>query len=101
MLLGVDKAVLLRNLSHLGLVQRTQRQTDMRQLLLRKIIQHITLILALVQALFQQPAAGGCVLFHPGVTTYSMPCSSAQSSRWRNFIYLLQSMQGLGVPPVS
>ena len=31
----------------------------------------------------------------------SMPCSAAQSSRWRNFIYLLQSMQGLGVPPAS
>ena len=67
MLLGVDKAVLLRDLSHLGLVQRPQRQADMCQLLLRKVIQHIALILALVQALFQQPAAGGCVLLHPGV----------------------------------
>ena len=45
-LLGVDKAVLLRDLSHLGLVQRTQRQTDMRQLLLREVIQHIALVSA-------------------------------------------------------
>ena len=67
MLLGVDKAVLLRDLAYLGLVQRTQRQADMRQLLLRKVIQHIALILALVQALFQQPAAGFCVLLHPGI----------------------------------
>lgn len=37
-LLGVDKAVLLRDLSYLSLVQRTQRQTDMRQLLLREVI---------------------------------------------------------------
>ena len=82
-LLGVDKAVLLRDLSHLGLVQRTQRQTDMRQLLLRKVIQHIALILALVQALFQQPAAGGCVLFHPGIVAgdhilHAVLCSPVQ-----------------------
>ena len=39
----------------------------MCQLLLREIIQHIALVLTLVQALFQQPAAGFCVLLHPGV----------------------------------
>ena len=39
----------------------------MGQLLLGQVIEHIALILALVQPLFQQPAAGGLVLLHPGV----------------------------------
>lgn len=39
----------------------------MGQLLLGQVIEHIALILTLVQPLFQQPAAGGLVLLHPGV----------------------------------
>ena len=104
MLAGVDEMLLFRDLTHFGLVHGPQRQAHMGQLLLGQVIEHIALILTLVQPLFQQPAAGGLVLLHPGVmarATYSMPWLSAQRNKWSNFIYRLQSMQGLGVPPIS
>ena len=66
-LAGVDKMLLFRDLTHFGLVQPPQRQAHMGQLLLGQVIEHIALILTLVQPLFQQPAAGGLVLLHPGV----------------------------------
>ena len=67
MLAGIDKFVLLRDLAHLGLVQAAQRQTDMRQLLLSEVVEHVALVLALVQPLFEQETAGGLVLLHPGI----------------------------------
>ena len=66
-LAGIDEFVLLRNLAHLGLVQAAQRQADMRQLLLGEVVEHVALVLALVQPLFEQETAGGLVLLHPGI----------------------------------
>ena len=66
-LAGVDESLLLGDGAHLALVQPAQRQTDVSQLRLREVVEHIALVLALVQPLFQQPAAGGLVLLHPGV----------------------------------
>ena len=66
-LAGIDEMLLFRDFTHFGLVQPPQRQAHMGQLLLGQVIEHIALILALVQPLFQQPAAGGLVLLHPGV----------------------------------
>ena len=41
----------------------------MRQLLLRQVVEHIALVLALIQTLFEQEPAGGLVLLHPCVVT--------------------------------
>ena len=54
---GVYKAMLLGNLTRLGLVQRAEREAQMRQLVLIQEIQHIALVLAVVHGLFQEPAA--------------------------------------------
>ena len=64
---GIDEMMLLGDGTHLGLVQGPQRQAHMSQLLLGEVVQHIALILALIQPLFEQPAAGVRVLFHPGI----------------------------------
>ena len=64
-LAGVDEVPLLRNLPHLGLVQAAQRQAYPGQLLLGEVVQHIALVFALVQSLFQEPAARGLVLLYP------------------------------------
>ncbi len=68
-LAGVDELVLFGNFPHLGLVQAAQRQPDVRQLLLRQVVEHIALILTFVQTLFEQEPAGGLVLLHPGIVT--------------------------------
>ena len=39
----------------------------MSQLLLREVVEHIALVFVLVQTLFEQPAARGLVLLHPGI----------------------------------
>lgn len=49
--------MLLGNLTRLGLVQRAEREAQMRQLVLIQEIQHIALVLAVVHGLFQEPAA--------------------------------------------
>ena len=67
MFAGIDEMMLLGDGTHLGLVQGPQRQAHMSQLLLGEVVQHIALILALIQPLFEQPAAGVRVLFHPGI----------------------------------
>ena len=67
MLAGVDEMLLLRDLTHLALVQCPQRQADMSQLLLRQVVKHIALIFSFVQTLLQQPATGGLVLLHAGI----------------------------------
>lgn len=61
-LAGVDEMLLFRDLTHFGLVQPPQRQAHMGQLLLGQVIEHIALILALVQPLFssQRPVASSC-----------------------------------------
>ena len=64
---GIDEMMLLGDGTHLGLVQGPQRQAHMSQLLLGEVVQHIALILALIQPLFEQPAAGVRVLFQPGI----------------------------------
>ena len=54
---GVYKTMLLSQLTRLGLVQRAEREAQMRQLVLIQEIQHIALVLAVVHGLFQEPAA--------------------------------------------
>ena len=66
-LAGVHEVLLLSDGAHFALVQTTQRQADMSQLLLREVVEHIALVFALVQTLFEQPAARGLVLLHPGI----------------------------------
>ena len=66
-LAGVHKVLLLSDGAHFALVQTTQRQADMSQLLLREVVEHIALVFVLVQTLFEQPAARGLVLLHPGI----------------------------------
>ena len=48
-------------------MQAAQRQAYPGQLLLGEVVQHIALVFALVQSLFQEPAARGLVLLHPGI----------------------------------
>ena len=62
MLAGVHEVLLLGDGAHFALVQTTQRQADMSQLLLREVVEHIALVFVLVQTLFEQPAARGLVL---------------------------------------
>ena len=66
-LAGIHKVLLLGDGAHFALVQTTQRQADMSQLLLREVVEHIALVFVLVQTLFEQPAARGLVLLHPGI----------------------------------
>ena len=66
-LAGVHEVLLLGDGAHFALVQTTQRQADMSQLLLREVVEHIALVFVLVQTLFEQPAARGLVLLHPGI----------------------------------
>ena len=54
MLVRIQKSFPLCDLPHLGLAQLTQRQSDVRQLFLVQHVQHITLVFALIQSLFQQ-----------------------------------------------
>mgnify|MGYP000452965321 FL=1 len=49
---GIDEMMLLGDGTYLGLVQGPQRQAHMSQLLLGEVVQHIALILALIQPLF-------------------------------------------------
>ena len=52
-LAGVHEVLLLGDGAHFALVQPPQRQADMRQLLLREVIEHIALVFVLVQTLFE------------------------------------------------
>src|SRR5699024_9435819 len=56
---GVDKAVLLRQAACLLLGEPTQRQQQPGELPLGEGVEHIALVLVLIQALFQKPPAGG------------------------------------------
>lgn len=57
---GVYKAMLLGNLTRLGLVQRAEREAQMRQLVLIQEIQHIALVLAVVHGLFRSQRPFSC-----------------------------------------
>ena len=54
-LVRVVEALLLRDAARLALVHRAERQTRVRELLLRERIEHVTLVLALIERLFEKP----------------------------------------------
>ena len=66
-LAGIDKAVLLGQGPGLVFGQPPQGQQQPGKLPLGQGVEHIALVLVLIQALFQQPAARGFIPFHPGV----------------------------------
>ena len=65
--MGVKKTVLLRQSTHLLLCQLSQGQTDMGKLLLGKLIEHIALILCLIQCLPHLPSAARFIPADPRV----------------------------------
>ena len=58
MLARVAEALLFRHLAYLCLAVCAERKDRVRELMLREVVEDITLILALVHALFQDIPAG-------------------------------------------
>ena len=54
-LVGVVEALFLRDAARLALVHRAERQARVRQLILRERVEHVALVLALIERFFEQP----------------------------------------------
>ena len=54
-LVRVVEALLLRDAARLALVHRAERQARVRQLILRERVEHVALVLALIERFFEQP----------------------------------------------